>query len=220
MKATEQYTDWEVIQKIAAGEIALFEIIIRRHNSSLYKIGRSYGYAHEDTQDLMQETYIDSFTHLKSFENRSSLKTWLLKIMLNKCYHKKQKWNSRNITAAELTDTSIPLFSDRAQTDTSKLVMNRELNYVVEQALHHVPLESRIVFTLREINGLNVAETAESLNISESNVKVRLNRAKTMLRKEVEKSYSAEDMFEFNLVYCDAMVENVMARIKLNIIQD
>ncbi|MGB3075596.1 MAG: sigma factor-like helix-turn-helix DNA-binding protein, partial [Chitinophagales bacterium] len=70
------------------------------------------------------------------------------------------------------------------------------------------------VFAMREINGLNVKETAEALDISETNVKVRLNRAKTMLRKEVEKAYNPEDIFEFNLIYCDAMVSRVMNRIK------
>lgn len=70
-----------------------------------------------------------------------------------------------------------------------------------------------MVFSLREINGLNVIETAEVLNITETNVKVRLNRAKTMLRKELEKSYSAEDIFEFSLIYCDAIVNNVMNKI-------
>lgn len=214
MKGPELYTDFDVVQKIVAGETELFEIIIRRHNSGLYKIGRSYGYNHEDTQDLMQETYIDAFTHLSRFENRASFKTWLLKIMLHKCYHKQQKWNFKNITAAEINDKSIPLFSDGTQTDTNRMVMSRELNFVIEQALHRVPLDYRIVFTLREINGLNVAETAESLNISESNVKVRLNRAKTLLRKEVEKTYSAEDVFEFNLAYCDVMVERVLNKIK------
>ena len=58
-------------------------------------------------------------------------------------------------------------------------------------------------------------ETADALNISEANVKVRLNRAKTMLRKEIEKTYTAEDIFEFNLIYCDAMTNNVMNKIKL-----
>jgi RNA polymerase sigma-70 factor (ECF subfamily) len=66
---------------------------------------------------------------------------------------------------------------------------------------------------LREINGLSVKETAEALNISEANVKVRLNRAKAMLRKEVEKSYKVEDIFEFNLIYCDSMVNRVMDKI-------
>jgi RNA polymerase sigma-70 factor (ECF subfamily) len=70
-----------------------------------------------------------------------------------------------------------------------------------------------MVFSLREINGLNVAETAETLNISAANVKVRLNRAKAMLRREIEKGYAASELFEFNLVYCDAIVGHVMEEI-------
>ena len=106
------------------------------------------------------------------------------------------------------------MYSNYQHTDTNKTVINRELNFVIENSLQQIPLDYRLVFTLREVNGLNVAETADTLNISEANVKVRLNRAKTMLRKEVEKSYSAEDIFEFNLVYCDAMVQRVINKIK------
>lgn len=91
MKEFEQYSDIEVIQKIITGETELFEIIIRRYNPFLYKTGRSYNYNHEDTQDLMQDTFIDAFTGLSKFENRSSFKTWIIKIMLNNCYK-----NSKN----------------------------------------------------------------------------------------------------------------------------
>lgn len=70
-----------------------------------------------------------------------------------------------------------------------------------------------MTFSLREITGLNVSETASLLNISEANVKVRLNRAKAMLRNAIEKTYSAGELFEFNLIYCDAIVENVMKKI-------
>lgn len=215
MKEFEKYTDIEVIQKIIAGEVALFEIIIRRYNPFLYKMGRSYNYNHEDTQDLMQDTFIDAFTGLSRFENRSTFKTWIIKIMLNNCYKKQQKWSSKNIITAVIHENSTPMFSSNQNTDTSKTVMNRELNFVIENSLQQIPIDYRLVFTLREVNGLNVAETADTLNISEANVKVRLNRAKTMLRKEVEKSYSAEDIFEFNLVYCDAMVERVINKIKI-----
>ncbi len=214
MKEYEQYTDIEVIQKIIGGENALFEIVIRRYNPYLYKIGRSYNYDHEDTQDLMQDTFIDAFTHLSKFENRSAFKTWIIKIMLNNCFKKQQKWSFKNVIPAEINDKSTPMFSTNQHTDTNKTVMSRELNLVIENALQKVPMDYRMVFTLREINGLNVAETADTLNITEANVKVRLNRAKTMLRKEVEKSYSKEDIFEFNLIYCDAMVKNVMHKIK------
>jgi len=214
MKIIEQYTDLEVVQKIVAGEVELFEIVIRRYNSFLYKTGRSYNYNHEDTQDLMQDTYIDVFTNLSRFENRSSFKTWIIKIMLNNCFRKQQKWSFKNVAPTEINDKSLPMFSNHQHTDTNKAVTNKELNFVIENALLQVPIDYRIVFTLREVNGLSVAETADNLNISESNVKVRLNRAKTMLRKEVEKSYSAEDIFEFNLVYCDAMVKRVMDKLK------
>jgi RNA polymerase sigma-70 factor (ECF subfamily) len=214
MQNIEQYSDIEIIQKILEGEFALFEILIRRNNSFLYKTGRSYTFNHQDTQDLMQDTFIDAYTSLSRFENRSSFKTWIIKIMLNNCYKKRQKFSFKNEIANEINDKSTPMFSSKHHTDTDKIVMNRELSIVIEDALKQVPEEYRLVFSLREMNGLNVKETAEALNISEANVKVRLNRAKSMLRKEVEKSYKAEDIFEFNLVYCDSMVNSVMKKIK------
>ncbi|RZJ27956.1 MAG: sigma-70 family RNA polymerase sigma factor [Flavobacterium sp.] len=208
-----QYSDSEVISKILAGDPALFEILIRRYNSFLYKAGRAYNYSHDDTQDLMQESFIAAYIDLKKFEGRASFKTWILKIMLNKCWHRKEKASFKNETRAEITDQSKPLYT--SSNDIQKTIMNRELSQVIEKALAEIPENYRIVFTLREISGLNIAETADALAITDENVKVRLNRAKKMLRAEIEKSYSKEDIFEFNLVYCDAIVKNVMTRIKV-----
>ena len=210
----DRYTDIEIIQRILDGEFALFEILIRRNNSFLYKTGRSYNYNHENTQDLMQETFIDAYTHLKKFENRSSFKTWLIKIMLNNCFQKQKKFSYRNEASKELNDKSIPMFSTQRHMDTHETVINRELSFVIENALQKIPRDYRLVFALREMNGLSVAETAEALHISDANVKVRLNRAKTMLRREIEKSYTSEEIFEFNLVYCDVITNRVMDIIK------
>lgn len=206
-----QYPDAQLIAKILAGEIALFEILIRRYNSFLYKTGRSYNYSHEDTQDLMQESFIAAYLDLGKFGGRASFKTWIIKIMMNKCWHRKQKASFKNEVDRQIEEYSNPLYT--SPTDTQNCVMNKELSHVIEKALGEIPENYRLVFTLREINGLNVAETADALAISAENVKVRLNRAKTMLRGEIEKSYSREDIFEFNLIYCDAIVKNVMARI-------
>jgi RNA polymerase sigma-70 factor (ECF subfamily) len=214
MNSFEQYTDIEIIQKILEGEVALFEILIRRNNPFLYKTGRSYNYSHEDTQDLMQDTFIDAYTHLAKFENRASFKTWIIKIMLNNCYRKRQKVAFKNEVPFEPTGKSESMLKNESNTDTNKTIMNRELSSVIENALQKIPLDYRMVFSLRELNGLNVAETAGALDISEANVKVRLNRAKAMLRKEIEKSYSTEDIFEFNLVYCDIITTNVMNKLK------
>ncbi len=214
MKKTIEYADIEIIRKILDGETGLFEILIRRNNAFLYKAGRSYNYNHEDTQDLMQDTFIDAYSNLNKFENRSSFKTWIIQIMLNNCFKKKQKLSFKNEMATDINDQSTPMFSNNQSLDTGKMVMNRELNHVLENALQNVPEDYRLVFAMREINGLNVKEAAEALDITETNVKVRLNRAKTMLRKEVEKAYNPEDIFEFNLIYCDAMVSRVMDKIK------
>ncbi|MDB5228050.1 MAG: sigma-70 family polymerase sigma factor [Bacteroidota bacterium] len=207
----KEYTDTEVINKILNGESELYEILIRRYNPFLYRIGRSYGYCHQDTEDLMQESFVNAYFALSKFENRSAFKTWLTRIMLNNCHTKKQKSSFKNEIAFANAENSDLMFHQHIQTD--KTVINKELGHVIENALLGINDEYRIVFTLRELNGLSVAETANVLNITEGNVKVRLNRAKSMLRSEIEKIYSPEDIFEFNLVYCNRIVEKVMKEI-------
>lgn len=212
MKQFEKLTETEIIERVLKGEKLLYELIVRRFNAYLYKIGRSYNYNHEDTQDLMQDTYIDAFTSLSQFENRSSFKTWIIRIMMNNCYRKREKSSFRNEIMQDVNEHATPMFTNR-NNETDKVIQSRELGTIIENSLVKIPLDYRMVFSLREINGLNVSETAAMLNISEANVKVRLNRAKTMLRSEIENAYSASELFEFNLIYCDAMVENVMKKI-------
>ena len=205
-----------IIGRILSGDVALYELLIRRHNSYLYKIGRSYRYNHEDTEDLMQDTFIHAFINLAQFEYRSSFKTWISRIMLNKCYHFGQKASVRlgRVATDEFNDDSVPMFSGGKTKDTTYMVMNKELAEILETALTQIPLSYREVFVLREVNGHNVSETSDLLGISESNVKARLMRAKTMLKSEIAKAYRPEDLFEFNLIYCDAMVGRVMAGIR------
>jgi RNA polymerase sigma factor (sigma-70 family) len=215
VKILQQLTDDNIIDRVVNNETPLFEVLIRRYNPYLYKIGRSYGYNHEDVEDLMQETFINAYQHLKGFNKQSSFKTWLVRIMLNNCYSKKQKASARNefTTQNFFDEKTIPMFSEMSSNETEKVVGNRELSMVIEKAIKEIPFDYRLVFTLREINGFSVAETANTLNITETNVKVRLNRAKAMLRKEVAKMYLPGEIFQFNLIYCDKIVNNVMARI-------
>ncbi len=87
------------------------------------------------------------------------------------------------------------------------------MNKVIEASLEKLSEDYRMTFALRELTGLSVDETAEIMNTTPSNVKVRLNRAKMMLRKEIEKTYTPEDIYEFNLIYCDKIVDGVMKEI-------
>lgn len=212
MNSFEQLTDQEVINKVLQGEQSLYEMIVRRFNPYLYKIGRSYNLGHEDTRDLMQDTFVDAYKNLSQYEGRSTFKTWIIRIMMNNCYHKQQKYSFKNEKPQEVSDNAIPMFT-HTNNDTEKAVQNNELKQVIEKALSDIPFNYRMVFSLREITGMSIAETAELLRISPANVKVRLNRAKAMLRTEIEKKYLPDELFEFNLIHCDAIVKNVMRRI-------
>lgn len=112
----------------------------------------------------------------------------------------------------DVNEHAKPMFT-HIDNDTDKIIQNHELRHIIEEALGKIPFDYRMVFSLREINGLHVSETANLLGISETNVKVRLNRAKAMLRRELEKTYAAGELFAFNLIYCDSIVEKVMKKI-------
>lgn len=214
-KQKELLSDSELIPLILSGDASLFEIIIRRYNPYLFKIGRSYGYKQEDTEDLIQETFISAYTSLKNFKGHSSFKTWVVRIMLNHCYHKREKFSFKYEFPSDSIEKkkTTPVFTLR-NNGPARIVMNNELKNIIENAILRLSKEYRLVFTLRELNGMSTRETAEALNISESNVKVRLKRAKSMLQQEIRKIYSPEEIFEFNLIYCNRIVENVLKEIE------
>ena len=204
----------EIIQKIIGGEKALFEILIRRYNSVLYKIARCYGFNHQDAEDIMQETHVSAYTNLKNFQHKASYKTWVSKILIHKCVYKLSYGYFKNEQAASdvIYENTTPMFN-QPKMATEKIVLNKELSKVLEKSLADIPLTYRTVFILREVEGFNTAETAELMNSTPVNVKVRLNRAKALLQKKLENFYSSADIYEFNAVYCDAMVKRVFENI-------
>jgi RNA polymerase sigma factor (sigma-70 family) len=214
IKTADTIAELELINRIGKGEKELFEILIRRNNPYLYKLGMTYGYKHEDVEDLMQETFIAAYLNFEKFEGRSTFKTWITRIMLNQCYQKSQKPGFKKEKANVIfNEKTTPMFESDRSTDTYSSVLNNELNNVIGNALTSIPLEYRMVFSLRELNGMSTAEAAEVLDISETNVKARLSRAKQMLREKVEQMYTPGEIFEFNLIYCNRIVNEVMKAI-------
>jgi RNA polymerase sigma-70 factor (ECF subfamily) len=105
------------------------------------------------------------------------------------------------------------MYVSTKENQTENVLLNHELASVLEKSLQSIPVMYRTVFVLREVEGFSVAETAELLEITQVNVKVRLNRAKTLLQKQVEQFYSRTEIYSFNLIYCDAIVHKVFERI-------
>jgi RNA polymerase sigma-70 factor (ECF subfamily) len=197
--------DEELITRILSGEKRLFELLIRKYNQRLYRIGMSILGNEAEAEDAMQTAYINAYEHLPGFEQRSSFGTWLTRIMLNQCYEQKRK-SKRILTHIEQSENFVSM-----NTAVNELA-NKELSNVLHQALAKLPEKYRLVFVLREIEELSVRETSTTLNIEASNVKVRLNRAKTMLRENLN-SYMKDYVYSFHLRKCDRVVNGVMNRL-------
>ena len=208
----------ELIKKIVDGDKTLFEVLIRRYNSVLYKLARCYGFNHQDAEDIMQETHVSAYTNLKNFQHKASYKTWVSKILIHKCVYKLSYGYFKNEHPGtnEMNDQVKPVFN-QSRMGTEKIILNKELSKVLEKSLEEIPLTYRTVFILREVEGFSTNETAELMNSTPVNVKVRLNRAKTLLQKKLEGFYSSTDIYEFNAIFCDALVKRVISQIEKTI---
>lgn len=201
--------DNEIIARLRQGEKDLYAILVRRYNQRLYRVGMGIINDDAEVEDAMQVTYINAWVNLEKFQFRSSFSTWLTRIMINECLLRLKK--RKNFL--EMNDEMINHGFQNNQQDAASKLVTGELKKALEQAIQNLPEKYRAVFILREIENMSINETKECLDISETNVKVRLNRAKSMLRNSLSDIYRSGNVFEFHLSRCDRMVENVMSRI-------
>lgn len=207
-------TDNELIALILQGEKERYGTIVRRYNQRMYRVAISILNDENEVEDAMQVAYINAFENLKNFVFKSSFSTWLTRILINECLARLKKrartivMNDNNIENAMLYRQAID-----TQTPVTK-VLNSELRVVLDDAIRKLPEPYRAVFVMREIENMNVAETQECLSLSEVNVKVRLNRAKAMLRNLLSGYYQKEDLLHFHLTRCDRITNAVLAAIE------
>lgn len=197
--------DAALIAKIIGGEKRAFEKLIRKYNQRLFRIGMTILSDERETEDAMQWAYISAYQHLPEFEQRASFGTWLVRIMLNQCYQQQRK------KKAELVGLEQTVHLSNMKTPANDLI-NKELGKVLEHVIADLPEKYRLVFMLREVESMSVRETSSALGLEESNVKVRLNRAKTMLRDRL-KGYMKDEVYAFHLSRCDQMVERVFSNL-------
>jgi RNA polymerase sigma-70 factor (ECF subfamily) len=201
-----QVPDEELIKRITLGEKQLFGIIIRRYNQRLYRIGMSVLNNDQEVEEAMQASYISAYEHLQQFAYRAAFGTWLTRIMLNQCY-KVRRDHIRVLSTRRDSQNIINMKTPE------NVMASKELSRVLENAITQLPEKYRLIFVLREVEDLSVRETAEIAGIQESNVKVRLNRAKTMLRENLT-AYIKDSIYPFHLSRCDRIVSRVMDKLK------
>lgn len=212
LSTSEILNDDEIIARILHGEKDLYSVIVRRYNQRFYRIGMAMLNDDAEVEDAMQVAYINAYENLGKFAFRSSFPTWLTRILINECLLRLRKRKK----VISMNDESIgnEMRQDRDPHTPATATVNSELRSILNEAIRKLPEIYRTVFVMREIENMNIAETKECLNISEVNVKVRLNRAKALLRDMLSTQYSKEDILHFHLTRCDRMVDKVMSGIR------
>ena len=190
--------DFDLIQSINAGQVDKFHDLVKRYEQKLYNFSLRMCRDHSDAEDMVQDTFLNVFRYLKNFRYETKFKNWLYKVAASTCIKKKRK--SKFAPEKEL---SLDEFrsSDEAETPDQvpewalmplDKLLNEELAGAINRGILSIPKKYRMVIVLRDIEGFSTVETAQILNLSPANVKVRLHRARLFLRDKL-KGYFEND---------------------------
>jgi RNA polymerase sigma-70 factor (ECF subfamily) len=208
--------DEDVVKRVLAGETALYEILMRRYNQRLYRVARSILRNDVDAEDVMQEAYVRAYQHLNQFAGEAKFSTWLTKIAVYEALGRlRRQGRTENLDSVLDSDRHVMARMTSDTRDPERQAYDHELRIVLEGAIDSLPETYRMVFVLRSVEGLSVAETAGCLDIGAEAVKTRLHRARSLLRKDLQERASlvTAQTFPFHLSRCDRVVEAVFRRI-------
>jgi len=188
--------DAELVRRAKAGDLTAFEVLIARHERRVYSLAMRILRHEQDAEDVTQQAFLSVVEHLDRFRGDSSFSTWLLRIAAHaalKIIRKRKGLDMVSLEEAtepsESSDTiPHPEFIADWRQSPKQLVETREIQRLLDEALALLDEKHRMVFLLRDVEGLSVKETAEALGLSESNTKMRLLRARLQLREQLTRT--------------------------------
>jgi len=190
-------TDQELVRRAKAGELEAFELLAGRYERPVYSLARRIVQQDQDAEDVTQQTFLSALEHLDGFREEASFSTWLLRVATHaalKVMRKRKGLPTVSLEAAteppEGYDTvPHPEYIADWRESPEQLVGRNETARRIEAALNELDEKHRVIFLLRDVEGLSVRETAEALGLSEANVKVRLLRARLQLRERLTREF-------------------------------
>jgi RNA polymerase sigma-70 factor (ECF subfamily) len=215
----EGWTDQEIVDRVRAGDTALYEIIMRRYNQRLYRVARAILHDDAEAEDVIQDAYVRAYEHLDQFEGRAPFSAWLTRIAVHEALGR-LRLRKRNPQLDDVEeDGELSMNMVETSPDPEQSASTAELGQLLEEALLGLPEQYRIVVMMRDVEELSTAETAAALDLTEDNVKVRLHRGRAMARGWLlaRVGTNAKNAFPFMGARCDRVVHAVFARLaKLN----
>ncbi len=189
---SEDIPEEELITRLCSGEESSYIFLMRKYGRRLYAIARRYTNSDEDAKDCVQQTYIQVFNNIHKFEKRSSLWSWMRRILINISLKTLQsKHRGQELSISDL----LPEYdSNNCRTETNwqftesidVIISKKESTEIVQKAIYSLPQDYRLVLLLRDIEGYSTEEVATMLEISVSASKTRLHRARAAFKKLLE----------------------------------
>ena len=218
----EPLSDEEVVVRVLAGETAMFEIVMRRHNQRLYRVARAILRNDGEAEDVIQDAYVRAYEHLAQFAGKAKFSTWLTRIAVHEALarqHRGYRFQALEPMSEGNGDPMDGLAS--LEPNPEQQASNSELRSLLEEAVERLPDAYRVIFMLRDVEEVSTTDTANILEITEENVKVRLHRARALLREGLYARAGIERKaaFNFHAMRCDRVVKNVFERIQKQILK-
>jgi len=187
------------LEALRAGDRQEFARLVDAHYQLIYRLALKMLNNPQDAEDILQETFVKAYRNLKNFDGRSSLSTWLYRIATNEALMFLRRRNPDFVSIHETNERVDGELEPVQIVDWCCLpeeeLMSAEAQAYLDQAIERLPSNLRVVFVLRDLQGLSTRETGEVLNLSETAVKTRLSRARLRLREELT-SYYGEHLKE------------------------
>jgi RNA polymerase sigma-70 factor (ECF subfamily) len=204
------------VERVLAGETALFEILMRRYNQRLYRISRMILRNDGEAEDVMQDAYVRAYEHLNQFAGKAAFATWLTRIAIHEALARKRRSGRMDELDALPANGDVMAILKSSGPTPEAGAAEAQTRQMLEEAIDRLPENYRNVVVLREVEEMSVAETAESLGVSDAVVKTRLHRAHAMLRRDLyaRARVSSADLYLFHAVRCDRVVKAVFERIR------
>ena len=206
-----------IARRVANGDAAAFELLMRRYNRRLYRLARASLHDDSEAQDALQDAYLNAYRSIAGFRGDAALSTWLSRLVLNECGIRRRR-SARRRNIIPLVASGSRMAETEGVADTAErpdgAVARAQMRSVLENKVGELPEALRLVFVMRSVEELGVTETAEALGIAEETVRVRHFRAKGMLREALAREIDLAEgtLFEFAGVQCDRIVASVLAR--------
>jgi RNA polymerase sigma-70 factor (ECF subfamily) len=209
--------DDQLVQLVRAKDLLAFEALMRRHNRRLFRIARSVLRDGDTAQDAVQETYLRAFTRLDGYKPSGKFGAWISRVALNEALMMRRRQRGDTVSFDEAGDDALVAEEAAASEgpNADQFVDAAHARVLLEHAIDALPENFRTVFMLRAVQGLDVRETAECLEINSATVRTRLFRAQRLLRTALSRRLRSEsaEIFDFGAERCDRVVAYVFAHL-------